>query len=38
MIEDRPPEERTRRLLDEALAIEEEDRAMCRAIGAAGRR
>jgi methylthioribose-1-phosphate isomerase len=34
--EDRSPEERTRRLLDEALAIEEEDRAMCRAIGAAG--
>jgi methylthioribose-1-phosphate isomerase len=36
MPEDRSPEERTRRLLDEALAIEEEDRAMCRAIGAAG--
>jgi methylthioribose-1-phosphate isomerase len=34
--EDRSPEERTRRLLDEALAIEEEDRAMCRAIGEAG--
>jgi methylthioribose-1-phosphate isomerase len=36
MPEDRSPEQRTRRLLDEALAIEEEDRAMCRAIGAAG--
>jgi methylthioribose-1-phosphate isomerase len=34
--EDLVPEERTRKLLDEALAIEEEDRAMCRAIGAAG--
>jgi methylthioribose-1-phosphate isomerase len=34
--EDRSPEELTRKLLDEALAIEEEDRAMCRAIGAAG--
>ena len=33
--EDRSPEELTRKLLDEALAIEEEDRAMCRAIGAA---
>src|SRR5262249_45747904 len=36
LTEDRPPEELTRKLLDEALAIEEEDRAMCRAIGAAG--
>src|SRR5207237_4436950 len=34
--EDHSPEELTRKLLDEALAIEEEDRAMCRAIGAAG--
>jgi methylthioribose-1-phosphate isomerase len=30
------PREWTRRLLTEALAIEEEDRRMCRAIGAAG--
>jgi methylthioribose-1-phosphate isomerase len=36
MTEDRTPEELTRKLLDEALAIEEEDRAVCRAIGAAG--
>jgi methylthioribose-1-phosphate isomerase len=34
--EDRPPAVLTRMLLDEALAIEAEDRAMCRAIGAAG--
>jgi methylthioribose-1-phosphate isomerase len=34
--EDCSPEELTRKLLGEALAIEEEDRAMCRAIGAAG--
>jgi methylthioribose-1-phosphate isomerase len=34
--EDRSSEELTRMLLDEARAIEEEDRAMCRAIGAAG--
>jgi methylthioribose-1-phosphate isomerase len=34
--EDLPPEERTRRLLAEARAIEEEDRQMCRAIGLAG--
>jgi methylthioribose-1-phosphate isomerase len=34
--EELPPEELTRRLLDEALAIEEEDRQMCRAIGLAG--
>jgi methylthioribose-1-phosphate isomerase len=32
----RPPAERVRRLLDEARAIEEEDRRMCRAIGEAG--
>jgi methylthioribose-1-phosphate isomerase len=32
----RGPEQWTRRLLEEALAIEEEDRRMCRAIGAAG--
>jgi methylthioribose-1-phosphate isomerase len=31
-----PPEELTRHLLKEALAIEEEDRQMCRAIGLAG--
>jgi methylthioribose-1-phosphate isomerase len=30
------PEQLTQALLDEALAIEEEDRQMCRAIGAAG--
>jgi methylthioribose-1-phosphate isomerase len=30
------PEQLTQALLDEALAIEEEDRRMCRAIGAAG--
>jgi methylthioribose-1-phosphate isomerase len=34
--EDRTPEELTRMLLDEARVIEEEDRAMCRAIGTAG--
>jgi len=34
--EDRSPEELTQMLLDEALAIEAEDRAMCRAIGAVG--
>ncbi len=34
--EDHSPEELTRRLLDEALAIEAEDRAMCRAIGSVG--
>ncbi len=32
----RGPEQWTGRLLEEALAIEEEDRRMCRAIGAAG--
>jgi methylthioribose-1-phosphate isomerase len=32
----RSPGDWTRRLLDEALAIEDEDRRMCRAIGAAG--
>jgi methylthioribose-1-phosphate isomerase len=32
----RGPEQWTRRLLEEALAIEEEDRRMCRAIGATG--
>ena len=31
-----PPEQLTQLLLDEALAIEEEDRRMCRAIGEAG--
>lgn len=31
-----PPEQLTQTLLDEALAIEEEDRRMCRAIGEAG--
>jgi methylthioribose-1-phosphate isomerase len=31
-----PPGEFTRRLLEEALAIEDEDRRMCRAIGQAG--
>ena len=31
-----PPEQLTRWLLDEALAIEAEDRRMCRAIGVAG--
>src|SRR5205807_1456373 len=36
LTEDRSPEELTRKLLDEALAIEKEDEAMCRAIGAAG--
>src|SRR5207248_525710 len=36
LTEDHRPEELTRKLLDEALAIAEEDRAMCRAIGAAG--
>src|ERR1700722_17994955 len=34
--EQHPPAKLTRRLLDEALAIEEEDRRMCRAIGEAG--
>ncbi len=34
--EEESPERLTRRLLDEALAIEEEDRQMCRAIGQAG--
>lgn len=34
--EELPPAQLTQRLRDEALAIEEEDRAMCRAIGAAG--
>lgn len=34
--EDLPPEKLTERLLQEALAIEKEDRQMCRAIGAAG--
>src|SRR5438552_9780033 len=34
--EDSTPEELTRQLLEEALAIEDEDRHMCRAIGAAG--
>jgi methylthioribose-1-phosphate isomerase len=34
--EDFPPAQLSRMLLDEALAIEEEDRQMCRAIGAVG--
>jgi methylthioribose-1-phosphate isomerase len=34
--EELPHEELTRQLLEEALAIEEEDRQMCRAIGLAG--
>lgn len=34
--EDHSPEQLTRMLLDEALAIEAEDRAMCRAIGRTG--
>jgi methylthioribose-1-phosphate isomerase len=34
--EQHAPDKLTRMLLDEALAIEEEDRRMCRAIGAAG--
>jgi methylthioribose-1-phosphate isomerase len=34
--EELPPGELTRQLLDEALAIEEEDRQMCRSIGLAG--
>jgi methylthioribose-1-phosphate isomerase len=34
--EELPPAQLTRFLLDEALAIAEEDRRMCRAIGAAG--
>jgi methylthioribose-1-phosphate isomerase len=34
--EELPPGELTRHLLEEALAIEEEDRQMCRAIGLAG--
>jgi methylthioribose-1-phosphate isomerase len=36
LLEQYPPAEVTRSLLREALAIEEEDRQMCRAIGAAG--
>src|SRR5205807_646737 len=36
LTEDRSPEELTRKLLDEALAIEKEDEAMCRAIGLHG--
>jgi methylthioribose-1-phosphate isomerase len=36
LTEDFSPEELTRKLLDEALAIEAEDRATCRAIGTAG--
>jgi methylthioribose-1-phosphate isomerase len=34
--EELPPQQLTRVLLDEALAIEEEDRQMCRAIGESG--
>src|SRR5438132_4432276 len=34
--EQRPPEQLTRSLWEEALAIEQEDRRMCRAIGTAG--
>src|SRR5439155_10036286 len=34
--EQHPPEQLTRWLLDEALAIEDEDRRMCRAIGEHG--
>src|SRR5262245_56690262 len=34
--EELPPEQLTQRLLEEALAIEEEDRRMCRAIGLHG--
>ena len=36
LLELRPPEEMTRGLLQEALAIEDEDRRMCRAIGLHG--
>jgi methylthioribose-1-phosphate isomerase len=36
LTEDLPPRQLTRMLLDEALAIAEEDRQMCRAIGRAG--
>ena len=36
LLENAPPEQITRKLLDEALAIEEEDRRMCRAIGLHG--
>jgi methylthioribose-1-phosphate isomerase len=36
LLEQKPAEEVTRRLLQEALAIEEEDRRMCWAIGLAG--
>ena len=36
LTEQESPPHLTQRLLDEALAIEEEDRGMCRAIGAAG--
>ncbi len=36
LTEDHTPTELTRKLLDEALRVEAEDRAMCRAIGAAG--
>jgi methylthioribose-1-phosphate isomerase len=35
-LEQWPPEKLAQRLLDEALAIEDEDRRMCRAIGAVG--
>jgi methylthioribose-1-phosphate isomerase len=35
-VDEYPPTQLTRCLLDEALAIEEEDRQMCRAIGRAG--
>ena len=38
LLESRPPAEVTRGLLREALAIEEEDRQMCRAIGRVGAR
>src|SRR5437660_6022886 len=38
LLESRPPAEVTRVLLKEALAIEEEDRQMCRAIGRVGAR
>jgi methylthioribose-1-phosphate isomerase len=36
LLESHPPDEVTRGLLKEALAIEEEDRQMCRAIGRVG--
>jgi methylthioribose-1-phosphate isomerase len=36
LLESRPPAEVTRGLLKEALAVEEEDRQMCRAIGRVG--